>query len=288
MSAALWCAEIGLTCVIIERRPQLGGQLESIHNPIRNYLGLEAAHGLEMREKFISRVHKLPAELVTGVEVENLDVNRRLVTLSNGRCLECTSLILATGVRRRTLGVPGEMEFMGLGMMTSGVGEKTVARGKVVAVVGGGDAALENALILSEVAERVIVIHRRSEFSARREFIEASRRRHNVEFRTGAVVRSIYGDEWISGILIDSSESEPEIAVEFVLVRIGVIPNSEFATGELELDASGFIVVDHTGLTSAPHVFAVGDVANPTSPTISTATGTAATAVKSISDNPIN
>ncbi len=290
MSAALWSAETGLSCILIERQSELGGQLHSVNNPIKNYLGLEAANGRAMNERFVRGLDGTDIERSIGVAVEGLDYERKIVNLVDGRSYEWGSLILATGVRRRLLGIPGENEFIGRGVLSSGAGEKLKADGRTVVIVGGGDAAIENALILSEFASKVIVVHRRAEFTARQEFIDGAANRSNIEFMTGAIPTSINGDDRVRSVTVmDRSENtESIVPTDLVLVRIGVLPNSELLASKVEMNASGYVTVDACGATSVANIFAVGDVANPASPTISTAVGTGATAIKSILTNPIN
>ncbi len=284
MSAALWCAEVGLSALIVERENDLGGQLSHIHNPIRNYLGVETANGHEMKQRFVASLACLEIETTFGVAVECIDVERKVANLSDGRSFEWGSLIFATGVRRRLLGIQGEKEFVGRGVLNSGVGEKHKAEGKTVVVIGGGDAALENSLILSDVASRVVVVHRRAQFTARQEFIDAAVRRSNIELMTGKTAISINGDERVSGVTIHdiSDHTVSTVVSDLVLVRIGVVPNSELLSGRVEMDRAGYVIVDASGASSAANVFAVGDVAHPNSPTISTAVGTGATVVKTI------
>ncbi|MBK9529817.1 MAG: FAD-dependent oxidoreductase [Acidobacteria bacterium] len=284
MSAALWCAEVGLSVLIVERKNELGGQLSLIHNPIRNYLGVETANGQEMKQRFVANLTCLKIETTFGVAVECIDLERKVANLSDGRSFEWGSLIFATGVRRRSLGIPGEKEFVGRGVLNSGVGEKHKAEGKTVVVVGGGDAALENSLILSDVASRVVVVHRRAQFTARQEFINAAVRRSNIEFMTGKSTISINGDDRVRGVTVHdiSDHTVSAVVSDLVLVRIGVVPNSELLSGIVEMDRAGYVIVDASGASSAANVFAVGDVAHPLSPTISTAVGTGATVVKTI------
>ena len=285
MSAALWCVETGLTVALIEGE-RLGGQLNIIHNPIKNYIGSVAANGAEMSSKFISSLESLPMERVIGIPAESVDFGARIVTLIDGRSFEWRSLVIATGVRRRQLGIPGEAEFLGSGVMISGVGEKQTAIGKNLVIVGGGDAAVENALILSEIAAKVLLVHRRSYLSARQPFVGEAMLRPNIQFLFDTAVTAIEGTKQVSEVVVNDQVRNLKsiIATDLVLVRIGVVPNSELAAHFVETDDRGYIVVNANGETSTAGVFAVGDVANPRSPTISTATGTAATAVKSISD----
>ena len=285
MSAALWCVETGLTVALIEGE-RLGGQLNIIHNPIKNYIGSVAANGAEMSSKFISSLESLPMERVIGIPAESVDFEKRIVTLFDGRSVDWKFLVIATGVRRRKLNIPGEAEFLGRGVMISGVGEKQTAIGKNLVIVGGGDAAVENALILSEIAAKVLLVHRRSHLSARQPFVGEARLRPNIQFLFDTTVTAIEGTKQVTEVVVNDQVRNLKsiIATDLVLVRIGVVPNSELASHCVETDDRGYIVVNANGETSTAGVFAVGDVANPRSPTISTATGTAATAVKSISD----
>lgn len=284
MSAALWCVETGLAVALIEGE-RLGGQLNIIHNPIKNYIGSVAANGAEMIAKFNSSIESLPMERVTGIPAESVDFGARKVTLIDGGSFEWRSLVIATGVRRRQLRIPGEAEFLGRGVMISGIGEKQTAIGKTVVIIGGGDAAVENALLLSEVAANVMVVHRRSFCSARQEFVAEAKLRPNIHFLFDTVATSIGGTTQVTEVVINDRlrDSKSIIAADLVLVRIGVEPITELVSHCVKTDDRGYIVVDPNGATSTAGVFAVGDVANPRSPTISSAVGMGATAAKSLS-----
>jgi thioredoxin reductase (NADPH) len=289
MSAALWCGEMGFSSVLIERELAPGGQLAAIHNPITNYIGVNAANGGELLARFTESLDRLTFERAPGADITDIDLEGKIVRSADGRAFAGRSLIIATGVRRRILGVPGENEFRGRGVMTSGAKERELAAGKAVVIIGGGDAALENALILSGYAERVIVVHRRASFSARDEFLDQVKLRSNVLLVTESNIVSINGHEAVDSITVRStSGSEMTIPADLVLIRIGVIPNTDLITGKLATDQAGYIIVDACGRTSRTNIFAIGDVANPLAPTISTAVGTASTAIKSLLTNPIN
>src|SRR3954467_8381273 len=158
LSAFLWCHDLGMTSILIEKQSEVGGQLLSIHNPITNYLGRTATNGREMLGHFLSQIEDLQTRAILNTSVVEFDPNKIVATLSNGQTLEARAAILATGVRRRRLGVPGENEFVGRGILESGARDKNSVTGKHVAIIGGGDAALENAMILSGYAEKVFVI----------------------------------------------------------------------------------------------------------------------------------
>jgi thioredoxin reductase (NADPH) len=217
-----------------------------------------------------------------GCEVVSIDLPARSVALVDGGEIEFGCLILATGVRRRQLGVPGELEFRGKGIIESGVRDRELVTGKKVVIVGGGDAAIENALILSAFASSVTVVHRRTGFTARDEMIRKVDSRGNVEFSLGSEVTKITGGHEVSAVEVTDVASGlvRQLPADAVLVRIGVEPNSELVRGIVDLDAKGYVAVDALCESSTEGIFAVGDVANPVSPTLSTAAGTGATAAK--------
>jgi thioredoxin reductase (NADPH) len=206
------------------------------------------------------------------------------VFLKNGEELVAKFLILATGVGRRKLGVVGENEFKGRGLLESGKRDGNLVAGKTVCVIGGGDAAAENALILAAVAKKVYLVHRGDRFRARTEFIEKINQNPCIEVLRETKVLELTGDEQIRAVKLQKSDSsEPfQIEVDAVLLRIGVEPNTEVFRGKLKTDALGYLEIDSRGETSVADVFAVGDVANPLAPTISSAVGMGATAAKVI------
>ena len=285
MSAALWCSDLGLGSVLIEKNDELGGQLSMIHNPIKNYLGLTTRNGMEMREHFLRSIEAADFDLVIGKAVVSADLQERLVELQDGSAFEAEAIIIATGVRRRKLGVEGEDDFAGRGILASGAKEAKTVKGKKVLIVGGGDAALENALILSEYADSVTLVHRRNEFTARNEFLERAKNLHNVTWITEHIVERFHGSDSLEGATLRSviNDSSKEIRCDFCLVRIGVQPNSELFSSQLDVDNRGYINVDPDCRSSIENVYAVGDAANPRALTISSAVGNAAVAVSNIS-----
>lgn len=282
LSAAFWCAELGLKAALVEKETELGGQLLWTFNPITNYLGVTARNGRELRDHFLQHIASSDFTHILGATVIKADLAKKVVDLDDGTQLSGKVIVIATGVRRRGLDVPGEDEFKGRGILASGAGSKDEVGGKTVLIAGGGDAALENALILSESAAKVIVVHRRSEFAARKEFVERAENRSNIEFVMNSNVMAIIGNAAVETVEIEniiSSERE-KISVDAVLIRIGVEPNTELFHGQIDLDAAGYVLVNSQCETSLADVYAVGDVANPASPTISTAVGNGAAAAK--------
>lgn len=284
LSAALWCDELGLDTLVIEREAEVGGQLLRVYNPVTNHLGVGAADGRELRDRFAAQVEDKEFDLWTGAEIESVDLRARRVRLASGEQLQSLALILATGVRRRKLGVPGEEEFAGRGVLESGKRDREAVAGEDVLVVGGGDAAAENALLLAEVCPTVTLVHRGPRLSARREFAERIRGEFRITVFTEATLQRIIGGERVeSAEILRAGALKPfRMAVRGVLIRVGVEPNSELFREQLHADSRGYVVTDGEHETSAEMVFAVGDLSNPLAPTVSGACGAGATAAKVI------
>jgi thioredoxin reductase (NADPH) len=284
LSAAFWCDELGLDTLVLEQAAEIGGQLHRVYNPINNYLGLKARNGLELLERFSTGVTDAEFDLWTQTEIEAIDLRAKRVSLRSGERLQAIAIILATGVRPRSLNIPGEKEFAGKGMIESATRDRELFAGEDVCVIGGGDAAVENALLLAEVCPTVTVVHRGRKLRARREFVERLQPNHAVTVFTESVVTRIIGEDRVAAVEILRKDAlKPfQLAVRGVLIRIGVEPNTDLFREQLELDQRGYVAVNSEHETSVPMVFAAGDVSNPTAPTISGATGAGATAAKVI------
>src|SRR5262249_34183813 len=141
LSAAFWCDELGLDALVLEQAEEIGGQLHRVHNPINDYLGLKASNGRELLEHFSAGVEEAEFDLWTGAAIESIDLRAKRISLRSGERLQSIAIILATGVRPRTLNLPGEKEFAGKGMIESAARDRDLFAGQDVCVVGGGDAA---------------------------------------------------------------------------------------------------------------------------------------------------
>ena len=287
LSAAFWCAELGLNALLLERKAEFGGQLLRTFKAIKNHLGADAANGREMRDQFLRQVENTNAMLLCGDEVAAADLTEKTVVLADGTRYSARAIIIATGVSRRKLNVPGEAEFYGKGILESGEKSKNDVIDKRVLIVGGGDAAIENALILSRAAKKIFVVHRRSKFSAWDEFVERASRDEKIEFIFNSTVTAIIGNEKAEAVEVEYTltGARLSIPVDAVLIRVGVAPNTGLFRGQIDMDDAGFIRVDCNGETRLTHVFAIGDVANPLAPTISGAVGGGANAAKIIATN---
>jgi thioredoxin reductase (NADPH) len=283
LSAARWCDELGLDTLVLEQNQEVGGQLLSVHNPIENYLGVRAANGRELRDLFVEQTKDCDFDLWTNVEIASVDLKAKRVVLRSGEELQSIAIIIATGLRRRKLGIPGEDEFIGRGIIDSS-GEREAFAGKDVCVIGGGDAAAENALLLAEVCPTVTLVHRGKKLRARREFTETLHTNHCITVFPESVVRRIIGRDGIEAVEIERAGAiKPfQMAVQGVIVRVGFEPNTELFRDQLEMDDRAYVVISSRQETSVVNVFAVGDVANPLAPTISGAVGAGATAARVI------
>lgn len=284
MSAALWCDDLGLRALVLEKEAEIGGQLHVIFNPIRNHLGVQANNGKEMLDIFCGQIKSRPIQILKGANVSQVDFENRVINLYDGSSFRASALIVATGVRKRKLGVQGEEQFQGRGILQSGKKDAEKVKGKRVCIVGGGDAAFENAIILSEFCEEIFLVHRRDRFRARSEFIRAVTQNSRIKIFTNTVVTKINGASWIENVDLMNLKTNTTISIKIdaLLIRIGVEPNTDFCRGILALDEQGYIKINENCETNVKNVFAIGDVASPLAPTISTAIGMGATATKII------
>lgn len=284
ISAAIWCRELGLSVILLESEPMMGGQLWAIHNPIINYPGVSASSGDEFYQNLLGSAKKYELVCVTSVRVIKISTEEKCVMSANGEVFVYKALVIATGVSRRRLGVKGEETFQGRGIITSGSKERAAVKGRNVVIIGGGDAAIENALILSEYADRITIVHRGERLRARTEFTSKASKLSNVEIIFKTEVLEFTGTDNLNAVVLRHKETEDlnTVLTDLALVRVGVKPNIEIVPAEVDFDPNGYIMIDQYGRTSFEDIYAVGDVANPISPTIATAVGNGASVAKFI------
>lgn len=284
LSTALWCDELGLKTLLLESNAELGGQLLWTYNEIKNHLGIEAKNGREMRDVFVKQAEKRGFAIRLETKVREVDFGKKSITLENGETLFARGIIIATGIKRRKLGAEGEENFQNKGIIQTGKSERNAVENKAGAIVGGGDAAFENALILSETAAKIYLVTRGNHFRARRDFVERVLENGKIEILTETILTKFVGEERLEAVELKNLQSGDTklLSAQFVLIRAGVAPNTEIFRGKIDLDEQGYIKIDSRCETSVKGVFAVGDAANPTSPTVSSAVGMGATAAKTI------
>jgi thioredoxin reductase (NADPH) len=284
LSAALWCDELGLDTLVLEQNERTGGQLHSIYGAIENYPGVRAANGREFLDWFSAKISEADFDLWTNVEIDSVNLNAKTIRLRSGEDLQSITIIIATGVRRRQLGIPGEREFMDRGIIESASRDRAEFAGRDVCVIGGGDAAVENALLLAEVCPTVTLVHRRKALKARPTFVQQLQGQHCITVFPESVVTKILGNNHVEAVEILRKDAlKPfQMAVQGVVIRIGVEPVTELFREQLQLEEEGYVGVDSQHETNVTNVFAIGDVSNPLAPTISGAAGAGATAAKVI------
>ena len=259
-TAALYAARAGLDTVVLERL-SAGGQM-ALTSEIDNYPGFpEGIDGFELGMKFQEQAEKFGAK-TEYAEVRSLDLKAspKVLHTSEGDFLART-VVIATGAGPRKLGLPDEERLTGRGVHYCAHCDGMFYRGKTVAIVGGGNSAAAEALYLSRVAKRVILIHRRDSLRATKIYHEPLKNLSNLSFRWNSAVTELVGDERLRAVRVKNllSGEEEELQIDALFVSIGRKPATELVAGQLELE-NGYIAADESTQTSIPGVYAVGDI----------------------------
>jgi alkyl hydroperoxide reductase subunit F len=265
VSAAIYAARKGIRTGLVADR--LGGQLNDTM-AIENFISLPLTDGPKLSSALEHHLKIYDIDLITMQRVKKLrptDKGEGLVQidLESGAQLEARSLVISTGARWRQLGIPGEERYRNKGVAYCPHCDGPLYKGKRVAVVGGGNSGVEAAIDLAGLASQVTLLEFAPNLKADAVLIEKLSSLHNVEVVTGAMTRAIEGDDGVVSALsyIDQRDgTEHRLALEGVFVQIGLVPNTEWLKGTLELNAQGEIIVDAKGQTSLKGVFAAGDV----------------------------
>ena len=260
-TAALYAARAGLSVVVLEKL-SAGGQM-ALTQQIDNYPGFEeGVDGFELAEKMQAQAHRFGAETeYAEVTAVDLKADPKVIESSEGTFYGRT-VVIATGANPRELGVAAERELVGRGVAYCAACDGMAFRGKTVVVVGGGNSAVADALLLSRIAQKVILVHRRDTLRATKVYHEPLQRAENVEFRWNSAVVELLHDGRLTGVRLRDllSGEESVLDCDGVFVSVGRKPATELVADQLALDGSGYIVADETTVTSVPGVYAVGDV----------------------------
>ncbi len=284
LNAALYLVRAGYKTALLEKNTA-GGQVLSTAE-VENYLGFpKGAKGWELADLFSAHVNEYKVEHlradVTSIETIEENGKMHVIHLASGDPIKARVVIIATGAGNRPLGIPEEEEYKGKGISYCALCDANFYRGADVAIVGGGDSALEEALYLSRIVNKVYIIHRREGFRGTQIYLDKIRTMpEKIELVTSCVVDSLAGEPALQKVIVRHVETgeKREIPVEGLFVYIGHIPNASFVPENLERNEQGFIKTDQEMLTNIPGIFAAGDIRAKMCRQVCTAVGDGATA----------
>lgn len=257
LSAAIYSARAGKSTVVLAGA-QPGGQAVETYE-IENYPGVKSTDGFSLVQNMLEQASSFGSVIMYESAVK-VDLEAKTVATDTKTVIHAARIIIATGAKHRKLGLPGEEKFIGNGLSFCAVCDGGFFRKKHVAVVGGGDSALTEALYLSNLCESVTLIHRRNEYRAAKALVDRVVAEPRIKRITG-VVTGLFGEDRLEKIEVSTIPAGMEtIEVAALFVAVGTVPNTELFRGQLELDKNGYIVTDAHMMTSVPGVYAAGDV----------------------------
>jgi len=259
LSAGIYASRLGLKTIILEKG--VAGGLISEAPLVENYPGFPAVNGMKLAEKL--REHAIKnVEIAEFEPVRKIERNKDFKVYTDNKCITCKAVILATGTRKRKLGVPGEKELKGKGVSYCAVCDGPFFKGCRVAVVGGGNSAALEALYLAEIGCKVVLIHRRKQLRAEK-ILQDRLKEKGVKLLVPAVITEIIGRNSVEAVKINKLDLnvEEKVDVEAVFIAIGEDPNSELASEiGVKTDSRGYVIVDRTQRTNIERFYAAGDV----------------------------
>ncbi|MBI4687167.1 MAG: thioredoxin-disulfide reductase [Nitrospirae bacterium] len=275
LTAGLYTSRARLSSLLIEKAIP-GGQVATIEW-VENYPGFdEGVAGFDLSQKMENQAKKFGLEIIQG-DVSDIKVegNIKKVSLEDGQTFEAKSIILAVGASPRLLNIEGETKYRGKGVSYCATCDGAFFRDKKIAVIGGGSSAIQEAIFLTRFAEVVYIVHRRDELRAEKVLQERAFSNPKIKFIWNSVPEKIDGADTVESLHVKNvktGEAAP-LEVQGVFIYIGYNPSTEFLKGLVRLDEQSYIITDDNMATSAPGIFAVGDVRSGSVKQISTATG---------------
>lgn len=261
LSAAIYSARGGLKTAIFEKA-MVGGQI-NVTDEVENYPGFEEAiSGYELTSKMHQQAERFGAEFIeeeiTAIGMEGLCK----VIEASQNCYRAKSVIICTGAHPRRLNVPGEERLTGRGVSYCATCDGALYRDKVVAVIGGGDSAIEEGLFLTRFVKKVIVVHRRDELRAQKIIQERAFKNPKMEFVWDTVIQEIHGETRVEKLeLVNRKTKEiTMLPVDGIFIYVGILPNNELLESRIELDNAGFVLTDENMHTNVPGIYAAGDI----------------------------
>ena len=279
-TAALYAARSGLDVAVVEKL-SAGGQMALTHQ-IDNYPGFEEGiEGFSLAEKMQAGAERFGAKTIYA-EVSSLQLSGEVKVLETSEgTLHSRTVVIATGANPREMGIANEQQLTGRGVHYCATCDGMFYRGKTVVVVGGGNTAAADAAVLSRIAKKVILVHRRDTLRATKIYHDPLMKAENIEFRWDSSVAELLFEDHVTGVRLKNVKTGEltDVACDGVFVSIGRKPASELVAGQLELDRGGYIIADESTRTSIPGVYAIGDVRTKEVRQVVTAVADGATAV---------
>ena len=260
-SSAIYAARGAVSTAIVDIN-MLGGQ-PSNYLELENYPGFQLVGGYDLMEKFEEHADKFGVKKFPMQEITKIDLAKKKIYTKEYE-FSAKSIIIATGAQPMKLGVKGEKEFVGRGVSYCAVCDGAFYKDKIVAVVGGGNSAIEEAMYLTKFAKKVYVIHRRDRLRADKILQEKAFKNQKIEFIWNSIVLEIQGENTVKSVVLKNLQTNniSELKIDGIFPYIGISPNTEFFSGQLNQDKYGFIITDTTMATSVDGVYAIGDVRN--------------------------
>lgn len=262
LAAAIYGTRAKLNMLVLEQNFMSGGQVVNTYE-VDNYPGLPGISGMDLSLKFREHAEKLGMEFLRA-KVNKIAVGENGIKTveAENQTYETKTVILATGAHHRLLNVPGEESLSGMGVSYCATCDGAFYKGSDVAVIGGGDVAVEDAIFLARGCRKVYVVHRRNELRAAKSLQEKLFSLPNVEMVWNSAVESIEGEEQVEAVRLKQLKdgSSRTLQVDGVFVAVGITPDSDLLKGIAEMDENGYIAADETCETSVPGIYAAGDV----------------------------
>lgn len=283
LAAAIYAKRAALETLVLEKTPISGGQIINTYE-VDNYPGLPGISGMELGQKMRGHVDAQHAEVKTATVKEIIDHgDYKLVCTSDGD-FETRTIVLAMGASHRQLGVPGENELCGMGVSYCATCDGAFFKGRDVAVVGGGDVALEDALFLARGCNKVYLIHRRDAFRGAKVLQKQVEEKENIVCVMDSVVDEIVGEDLVEKVCISNKKTQQssELSVQGIFIAVGISPNTKDIQGLPKQDDAGYIIATEDGVTDIPGIFVAGDCRTKQLRQVITATADGANAITSV------
>ena len=283
LTASIYGKRAGLNTLVLDASPIAGGQILSTYE-VDNYPGLPGISGADLGARLKEHALGLGVEFATGRVKEIIDKGATKDLITRKGNFETKALIIATGASNKKLGCPGEEELSGMGVSYCATCDGAFFNGKDVAVVGGGDVALEDALYLARTCSKVYLIHRRDEFRGANILVDEVKANSKIEILYFNEVKSINGTDKVESITTfdNRTNAEKTLPVDGIFLAVGISPNTGAIAGLPKQNESGYIIADETCETSVPGIFAAGDVRTKQLRQITTACADGANAITSV------